>query len=144
MKSEKSMKDIVHKMFSFNPLELLWNAIWFGLFTLLSYLTLAGIRVNMMENYFQYIVFLFLIVFCAREAARYLIKLHGLFIIPGIISWLYFVFLLFGIKTPLLTITIIIFSVLLVVSGVLFCIKKIGSSLTGHMERKYGTPKFKR
>lgn len=117
MKENKNkINETLDQLVGFKLIKIFSNLFCTCLFFGLCYFAFAGFSGVILQNYFQYVVSAFIIVFCFREGIKHVSNLPSLFVIPIVGLILYFVLLTMGYKTPLLSISITISSLLLIAS----------------------------
>jgi hypothetical protein len=122
----------VDDLLSFNPVFTFSNLVYGGLISTLFSLIFIGIRLKLLEGYFQYMIFAVMFVFCIREANRHFSKLSGLWLVVGIGVFIHYLLAMIGYNTAILQ-AMIKFSAFLIII-----------SITYHLGfRKYLIKKFR-
>ncbi len=131
-KIKKKILKIADDLLSFNPLFTFSNLVYGGLISILFSLIFIGIRLKLLEEYFQYMIFAVMLIFCIREADRHFSKLSGLWLVVGMGVFVHYILAMVGHDTAILQ-AMIKFSVFLVIT-----------SITYHLGfRKYLIKKFR-
>ena len=131
-KIKKKILKIADDLLSFNPLFTFSNLVYGTMITILFSLIFIGIRLKLLEGYFQYMIFVVMFVFCIREADRHFSKLSGLWLIVGMGVFVHYILVMVGHDIAIIQ-TMIKFSVFLVMT-----------SITYHLGfRKYLIKKFR-
>ncbi len=118
-KISKKIIKITDELFSFNPFFVFSNLVYGGIISILFSFIFIGIKSQILEGYFQYMVFVFMLVFCIREADRHFSKLSGLWLIVGIGIFFHYVLAMVGYYTPILSI-MIKFSIFIIIISIIY------------------------
>jgi hypothetical protein len=130
-KIKKKMIKIADELLSFNPFFVFSNLIYGGTIAILFSLIFIGIRLRLLEGYFQYMIFAVMFVLCIREADRHFSKLSGLWFVVGMGVFIYYVLAMVGHDTTILS------------AMIQFAVFIIGTSIIYHLGfRKYLIKKF--
>lgn len=131
-KIKKKILKTADELLSFNPISTFSNLVYGGLISILFSLIFIGIKLKLLEGYFQYMVFGVMLVFCFREADRHFSGLSGLWSVVGVGVFVHYILIMVGYDTTILQ-AMIKFSVFLVII-----------SITYHLGfRKYLIEKFR-
>ena len=114
-KIKKKILKIADDLLSFNPLFVFSNLVYGSMIAILFSLIFIGIRLRLLEGYFQYMIFVVMLVFCIREAERHFSKLSGLWLVIGMGIFVHYVLAMVGHDTAILQ-AMIKFSVFLVIT----------------------------
>jgi hypothetical protein len=82
-------------------------------------LIFIGIRLRLLEGYFQYMIFAVMLVFSIREADRHFSKLSGLWFVVGMGVFVHYVLAMVGYNTAILS-AMIKFAVFIVVTSIIY------------------------
>jgi uncharacterized membrane protein YczE len=141
-KIKKKILKIADELLSFNPLFVFSNLLYGGVIAILFSLIFMGIRLQLLEGYFQYMIFAVMLVFCIREADRHFSKLSGLWLVVGMGVFVHYVLAMVGHNTTILS-AMIKFAVFIVVTSIIYhlgfrkyLIKKLGLTKREVLELK--------
>lgn len=131
-KIKKKILKIADDLLSFNPIFTFSNLVYGNMIAILFSLIFIGIRLKLIEGYFQYMIFAVMLVFCIREADKHFSKLSGLWSVIGMGVFVHYILVMVGHDTAILQ-AMIKFSVFLFIT-----------SITYHLGfRKYLIKKFR-
>ena len=102
-KIKKKILKIADELLSFNPLFVFSNLVYGGMIAILFSLIFIGIRLQLLEGYFQYMIFAVMLVFCIREADRHFSKLSGLWLVVGMGIFVHYILAMVGQDTAILS-----------------------------------------
>lgn len=141
-KIKKKILKIADELLSFNPLFVFSNLVYGGMIAILFSLIFIGIRLQLLEGYFQYMIFAVMLVFCIREADRHFSKLSGLWLVVGMGIFVHYVLAMVGHDTAILS-AMIKFAVFIIVTSIIYhlgfrkyLIKKLGLTKREVLELK--------
>lgn len=94
-------------------------------YSMLFVYAFKGIRLNLIEGYFQYVVVIFIFIFAFAQADRYFSNMNGIWFIIGIGIFISFVLNMFGINTSLFVAMFFLFIVLLTASFIYYLFRNL-------------------
>ena len=118
-KTKKKIIKIADDLINFNYLVGLSNLVYGWIFSILFSLFFIGVRLKLVEGIFQYLVFMFLAVFCFGEANKHFSKLQGLWLIVGMGIFINYILAGFGHHTVILQ-SMIKFAIFIVIINIIY------------------------
>lgn len=118
-KTKKKIIKISDNLLSYDPINTFGNLIYGVMIAVLFFFIFMGIRLKLLEGYFQYMIFLVMLVFCIREADRHFSKLHGLWFFVGMGIFVHCILLMLGYETAIYQ-AVIQFSIFIVITSIIY------------------------
>ena len=118
-KIKKKILKTADDLLSFNPISTFSNLIYGLMMSILFSLIFIGIRLKLLEGYFQYILFAVMLVFCIREADGHFSRLSGFWFVVGMGVFVHYILVMVGHDTAILQ-AVIKLSVFLVITSIIY------------------------